>query len=123
VTDGADNRSRRNFSYIRNALAESRVQLYAMGITTPVYDEEDSLDRLEQLANLSGGRHFPVQPENLAAVSTQIGHLLRERYVLGFVPENLAKDGKYRRLSVTVTGDAGNPFQVQHRPGYYASNF
>src|ERR1041385_3667081 len=100
VSDGGDNRSRRTFSAIKSALLESDVQLYSMGIFDPEGvapgspEESKGPELLEQLAEISGGRNFPIMNlENLASVGAQIGQLLRNQYLLGYNPSNTSRDG------------------------------
>ena len=94
VSDGGDNCSRYSVGQIKNALVESDVQVYAMGI----FDPEDSPKKrppeevrgpglLSELAELSGGRHYPIDDLNeLPQISERIGLELRNQYVLGYSP-------------------------------------
>ena len=105
LSDGGDNRSRRTFTAIKGDVLEADVQLYAMGIYPPEGPSQGSPEEskgpelLEQLAELTGGRHFPVlNLGTLADVSTRIGQLLRNRYLLGYNPTNESRDGRYREI-------------------------
>jgi Ca-activated chloride channel homolog len=126
VSDGGDNRSRRDFGAIRSAMVESDVQLYAMGIFDPQSTEDIPAEEsrgpevLEQLADVSGGRHFAVSLNNLTDVSARVGNLLRNRYLVGYSSSNPLRDGKYRRVAVDVTAPAGTSFRLQYRKGYFA---
>jgi len=127
VSDGGDNRSRHTFSAIKSDVLEADVQLYAMGI----YDSEGAAqgsteeangpELLEHLAELTGGRHFPVlNLGTLPEVSTRIGQLLRSRYLLGYNPTNESRDGLYRGVKLDVAEPAQAGLRVQYRKGYYA---
>ncbi len=129
VSDGGDNCSRYNVGQIRNALVESEVQLYAMGI----FDPEDSSRKrpreeingpklLNDLAELSGGRHYPIGDLNdLPKISERIGLELRNEYVIGYSPANLDRDGKYRAIQLKLNAPRGMPpLRVQYRRGYFA---
>ena len=127
VSDGGDNRSRYTFSAIKSDVLEADVQLYAMGIFDPdgaahaSREESNGPQLLDQLAELSGGRHFPVlNAGSLPDVSARIGQLLRNQYLLGYNPANASRDGRYRgvRLDLAAPPDAG--VHVQYRKGYYA---
>jgi VWFA-related protein len=127
VSDGGDNRSRHTFTAIKGDVLEADVQLYAMGIfdpegTPPGSPEESNGPQvLDHLAELTGGRHFPVvNLGSLPDVSTRIGQLLRSRYLLGYNPTNASRDGLYRgvKLDLAAPGDPG--VRVQYRKGYYA---
>lgn len=126
VSDGGDNRSRYTFSAIKSAVLEADVQLYSMGIfdpegVTPGSPEESRGPQvLDQLTELSGGRNFPVvNLGSLSEVSTRIGHLLRNQYVLGYNPSNASRDGLYRGIQLDVVAPV-NAAHVQYRKGYYA---
>jgi len=127
VSDGGDNRSRHTFTAIKGDVLEADVQLYAMGIFDPEgashnsREEAEGPQLLDQLAELTGGRHFPVlNLGTLTDVSTRIGQLLRNRYLLGYNPTNASRDGRYRavKLDLAASMDAG--VHVQYRKGYYA---
>jgi VWFA-related protein len=75
-------------------------------------------DPLEFLAEETGGQVF--YPGDAKGVLKTLGILsshLRERYVLGFYPNSVVKDGGFRRLTVTV---ARKEARVRARTGYYA---
>ena len=127
VSDGGDNRSRHTFSAIKSAILEADVQLYSMGIfdpegVTPGSPEESKgPELLEQLAEISGGRNFPiVNLDHLASVSAQIGQLLRNQYLLGYNPSNPSRDGLYRGIQLDVVAPVAPATRVQYRKGYYA---
>jgi VWFA-related protein len=130
VSDGGDNCSRYSVAQIKNALMESDVQLYAMGI----FDLDDSPKKrpaeevngprlLSELAELSGGRHYPIDDLNeLPRISERIGMELRNQYLLGYTPENSERDGKYHSIKLNLDPPAGMPrLRVQYRRGYYAA--
>jgi Ca-activated chloride channel family protein len=129
VSDGGDNCSRYSVGQIKNALLESDVQVYAMGIFDPVdspkkrpSEEVKGPGLLSELAELSGGRHFPIDDLNdLPQISEQIGTELRNQYVLGYSPETLERDGKYRTIKLTLAPPPGMPpLRTYYRHGYYA---
>jgi VWFA-related protein len=127
VSDGGDNRSRHTFNAIKGDVLEADVQLYAMGIFDPEGtppgspEESNGPQLLDQLAELTGGRHFPVlNLGSLAEVSTRIGQLLRNRYLLGYNPTNVSRDGRYRDVKLDVVAPVGSGVHVQYRKGYYA---
>ena len=60
------------------------------------------------MAEQTGGRHFPVENLNeLPDVAAKIGIELRNQYVLGYVPKNAKRDGKYRRVQVKINQPRG----------------
>ena len=128
LSDGGDNRSRLTRREIKGALIESDVQMYAMGIfdrddvakATP--EEENGPRLLDELAAQTGGRVYSVDNLNdLESISATLGNALRNEYVLGYVPSNESRDGKYRQVKVRLTlADEMPPLNVSYRHGYYA---
>ena len=127
VSDGGDNRSRHTFTAIKGDMLEADVQLYAMGIFDPEggakssRKEAEGPELLDQLAELTGGRHFPVlNLSTLADVSTRIGQMLRNQYLLGYNPTNASRDGRYRGVKLDLAEPPNAGVHVQYRKGYYA---
>lgn len=127
ISDGGDNWSWHTARQIRNALLESDVQLYAMGIFDPFLAKTPVENRngpalLDQLATDTGGRHYPVGNLNdLPAISEKIGLDLRNEYLLGYYADN-SRDGKYHHVKVNVTAPEGTPaLRANYRRGYYAT--
>ncbi len=127
VSDGGDNRSRHTFKAIKSDVLEADVQLYAMGIfedegpAKGSPEESNGPQLLDQLAELTGGRHFPVfNLGNLPEVSSKIAKLLRNRYLIGYHPTNPARDGRYRSVKLEVAASGDTALHLQYRKGYYA---
>jgi len=129
VSDGGDNSSRNTVAQIRNALVESEIQLYAMGIFDPddtpkkrPREEVNGPKLLTELADLTGGRHYPIGDlDELSGISERIGLELRNQYVVGYSPANLERDGKYRAIQLKLAAPEGMPaLRVQYRRGYFA---
>ena len=128
LSDGGDNRSRLTRGQIKGALLESDVQLYAMGI----FDEGDLLKHpreeqngprlLDELAEHTGGRVYPIDNlDDLESISSQLGTALRSEYLLGYMPANPSRDGKYRHIKVDLADVSRNPApSISYRRGYYA---
>jgi len=123
LSDGGDNQSRHNLRQIREGLRESDVQVYAMGLFDGesrklTSEERRGPDLLEELAEQTGGRLYPVANlDTLSAISARISDDVRTQYVLGYSPANNARDGKYHRLKVTVSSP---DLRTYYRQGYYA---
>jgi Ca-activated chloride channel homolog len=124
-SDGGDNWSRHTVSGVKKALLEADVLLYAVGIFDEdvlTAEERRGPKLLANLAELTGGRNLPVeQIGDLPTISARIGRELRTEYVLGYYSTNPARDGKYRRITVSLDlpGPGALP-RADHRPGYYA---
>ena len=128
ISDGGDNSSRYTESEIKNSVREADVQLYAIGIFEPMSsrgrtaEELNGPSLLKELAEQTGGRDFAIDNLNeLPDVAAKIGIELRNQYVLGYSPKNKDRDGKYRRIKVTLIQPRGlPPLKAFFRLGYYA---
>jgi VWFA-related protein len=128
LSDGGDNRSRYTAHEIKNAMLESDVQVYAMGIfehgdprkRTP--EEQNGPHLLDELAEQSGGRLCTVDNlDDLSSISARIGNELRNQYQLGYSSSNDARDGKFRRVKLKLTAPPETPnLKTYYRQGYHA---
>ncbi len=120
-SDGGDNRSRYTESEIKFAMREADVQVYAMGIFDPddvpkkTPEERNGPKLLGQLAEETGGRHFPVNNlDELPDVCARIGAELRYQYMLGYTPSKGDEVSGYRHVKVEVA----SPLHAYYRTGY-----
>ena len=128
ISDGGDNSSRYTPREIKRTVRESDVQIYAIGIYEPYAtrgrtpEEAAGPGLLTEIAESTGGRQFAVQNVNeLPDIAEKIGIELRNQYVLGYIPENESKDGKWRRVKVQIKRIRGMPqLRAYYRNGYYA---
>jgi VWFA-related protein len=125
-SDGGDNWSRHSAREIRSALLESDLQVYAMGIFDEDYtrnhpvEERNGPALLDELATLTGGRHFPVDElEQLPEISERIGRELHSQYLLGYHPANTTRDGKYRQVKVVLQLPNARELRTSYRRGYF----
>ena len=73
---------------------------------------------LRELTSLTGGRLFEVdKTANLSAIFLEVLQEFRQRYLLSYTPQGVAKDG-WHRLDVRVKRRA----TVKARPGYLAGS-
>jgi Ca-activated chloride channel family protein len=127
LSDGGDNRSRFTAHEIKNAMIESDVQLYAMGIFDledlrkhPI-EEQNGPVLLSELAEQTGGEMYTVtQLDELESVSERISRELRNQYLLGYSPSDDARDGRFRRVKVKVDAPGMPNLRTYFRHGYYA---
>ncbi len=124
LSDGGDNWSRHSAREIRAALLEADVQVYAMGIFDAqmrTAEEKNGPKLLDELTELTGGRHYPVTDlDQLAAISERIGRELRSQYLLGYYSTNAERDGKYRQVTVRLAAPNARDLRTNYRRGYYA---
>ncbi len=120
VTDGEDNSSMETQAHLVEVAQQNDVIIYAVGLLGA--EEPESAARakkqLTELTQQTGGRAwFPADVAEIANITPEIAHEIRNQYILGYTPTNLATDGSYRKLRVDV--DSPNVL-VRTRAGYYA---
>jgi Ca-activated chloride channel family protein len=124
-SDGGDNRSRLSRGEVRDAILESDIQLYALGIfencdpgkLTP--EERGGPRLLSTLAEYSGGQLYTIHNlDDLAAAGARIGNDLRTQYLLGYFSNNSVRDGKYRHIKLKLTSPQPD-LRASYRQGYY----
>lgn len=125
VSDGGDNRSRYTEGEVRSQVRESDVEIYAIGIFDPYAatpEERSGPILLNDLCEQTGGRMFRVDDiSEMGDIAEKISTELRNQYVIGYNPKNLAHDGKWRKVKVKLDPPPGlPPLTVHARSGYYA---
>ena len=129
ISDGGDNSSRYSEGEVRNLVREADVLMYAIGVFEPfgsrsrTPEESAGPGLLSELCEQTGGRHLPADTNELPDIAAKIGVELRNRYVLGYVPTNKTRDGRYHTLQVKVITPKGLNLPVlkpYFRRGYYA---
>lgn len=125
VSDGGDNRSRYTEGEVRAQVRESDVEIYSIGIFDPYAatpEERTGPILLNELCEETGGRLFRVDDiSEMSDIAEKISTELRNQYVIGYTPKNIARDGKWRKVKVKLTPPSGlPPLTVHARTGYYA---
>jgi VWFA-related protein len=120
VTDGEDNSSVETQEHLVQVAQRNDVIIYGIGLLGA--EEPASAARarkqLGQLTHETGGRSwFPGDVAEIANITPEIAHEIRNQYILGYMPANQAADGKFRTVRVEV-GVPG--VTVRTRSGYYA---
>ncbi len=119
ITDGEDNRSRYNFSEVKEFAKESDVQIYVIG-------ERDELGYgrgiITEITRLTGGRpFFPNNFKQLDYFVDLIHTELRNQYVLGYSSSDRNNDGQWRKIRVRLDPPEGLPkLSVRAKEGYFA---
>lgn len=126
ISDGMENHSRYSKPELMERALESDVQMYTITIyNAPAYEkpiqlaeERQGLTLLQDLAEQTGGLSFVARNvEDINAAAAAIGRAIRNEYTIGYVPQNLARDGKWHSLRVKLKLPG---LQVYARSGYYA---
>jgi Ca-activated chloride channel homolog len=125
ISDGGDNHSRYTENEIKSLVKEADVMIYAIGIYdryASAVEERLGPQLLSDITELTGGRAFTIDnPNDLGDVATKIGVELRNQYVLGYRPNKVVRDGKWRKIKVKLLPPKGlPPLRVYARTGYYA---
>jgi len=131
ISDGEDNASKYGINKVIEALRQSKVALYAIGLL----EEDDSRgglfrkppskkakDELLKFAEITGGRaYFPKTLDEVDELVKHIAHDLRNHYTLTYTPTNTKLDGSWREITVKVTTPKNTPkITWQSKQGYYA---
>ncbi|MBZ5645723.1 MAG: VWA domain-containing protein [Acidobacteriia bacterium] len=125
ISDGGDNHSRSTEAEIKSALREADVQLYAIDIferypKTP--EERSGLLFLDEVTSLTGGRVFLTHDSNeLHRAVRQISDALRTQYVLGYLPGQSARNGKWHKIKVELKHPNPRKLRAYAKKGYYGS--
>lgn len=120
LSDGGDNASRRRLDEVLDLARRSSATVYTIG----VYDETNR-DRnprvLRQLADVTGGRaYFPDALADLSQVWRDIAGGIRSQYTVGYQSDNPARDGVFRKVTITARREGGRALRVVTRDGYFA---
>lgn len=120
ITDGEDNSSMETQADLVRAAQQSEVIIYAIGLLGA--EEPASAARAEQQLNEltldTGGRAwFPNDVAEIAKITPEIAHEIRNQYILAYTPSNQALDGTYRKIRVAVSIPGAT---VRTRSGYWA---
>jgi VWFA-related protein len=124
VSDGGDNASRTTAAQVVALARRSNAAIYAIGLLgTPPSEEEEDEGLLIRLCRDSGGvAYFPTSIEEVAAVSRQIAHDLRDQYILGFSPGPRTVGHAFRTIEVKVSAPGLGRIHVRTRSGYVMSD-
>ena len=120
ISDGGENNSRYTATEIKNVVKESDVLIYSIGVfADPNYTDAGGV--LNGISEQTGGRMFKTQGARLSDIAQKISVDLRNRYLLGYVPTNTERNGKYHLVEVKVVPPKGlPPVRAHWRTGYYA---
>jgi len=122
ITDGDDNASAVTLEQLVRKAQQSEVLIYIVGLL----DQEDrgaarrAQRAIRAISEASGGlSFFPKALDEVAALTLQVAHELRNQYTITYTPTNPTLDGSYRTIRVKVDGP-DRPV-ARTRTGYYAT--
>jgi Ca-activated chloride channel family protein len=121
-TDGDDTTSRTSVTEVMRMLRSCTVTVYPVEFKgdRPAGSREAMRAHafLADLADASGGRVFqPRASKELAEVYRSILDELGSQYVIGYVSDNTARDGRFRKITLEVKRPG---LKLRYRPGYDA---
>jgi VWFA-related protein len=131
ITDGEDTASKYGINKVIEALRQSKVTVYAVGLL----EEDDqrgglfkkppskkAKEELIKFAEITGGQaYFPKTLDEVEELVKHIAHDLRNHYTISYTPTNTKLDGSWREISVKVTPPKNMPKVTWHtKQGYYA---
>ena len=110
LSDGQENRSRHSWPELRRYLLETNVAVYAIAFeqiptgvkAAALAQVRNGLNRLAEMAALTGGRSFVIREQDDAAAAGRLAaRALRERYVLA-ISASRSGPGGWRKITVHV---------------------
>lgn len=117
IASGIDTFSKLTYDKARKALQEAGVPVYsievlglmrAMSPNDPMSFLQGD-NELRTFAKETGGQvYFPRFPQELPGVFQQISLALRSQYSLAYSPNNQARDGKFRKLTIQLVNPGTN---------------
>lgn len=122
VSDGGDNVSKTSLPDLLKLIQASRATVYTVGL----FDSQDA-DRnpgvLHKLANTTGGEFFqPAQLTDVLAAFHKISHDIRNRYSIGYLPDESTNHRAVRSVKVTASENR-HRFVVRTRTTYTITPF
>jgi Ca-activated chloride channel family protein len=125
ISDGGDNHSRYGLREIKSLVKEANMEVYAIGIFDsflPFRSFEEMMGKrwLGAITDETGGRTVSVNTlDKLPAAAASLSREMRTQYVLGYRPEKVAAQGRWRRIRVVVhPRTAKSRVQTYYKRGY-----
>jgi len=131
ITDGEDNVSKYGINKVIEALKQSKVTLYAVGLLEE-NDQRGGLfkkppskkakEDLQKFAEITGGQSFfPKNIDEVEELVKHIAHDLRNHYTVSYTPTNTKLDGSFREITVKLNPPKNFGKLTWHtKQGYYA---
>src|SRR5688500_7933750 len=117
-TDGDDTSNSRRWEETLRLLRASDVTVYPMGSMTNRAARLLLQSKLMEIARLTGGRAvFPSSMKELDPMYAAIAAEIHGQYVLGYVPTNVARDGKWRKVEIKLKRPPSEKLQLRTREG------
>lgn len=121
-TDGDDTSSSRRWDETLRLIRASDVTVYPVGFLSNRGSPRLLLQsKLSEIARVTGGRAvFPGTMKELDPMYAAIAAEIHGQYVVGYVPTNSARDGKWRKVEIRLKRPSSERLQLRTREGYFA---
>ena len=124
LSDGENTASIVTDEQVIDLARKAEISIYSIRLTTDYEGDKgraafsQATHLLSVLARETGGQaFFPAQVQELDSVYDRIAEEMRTQYSLGYVPTNLRRDGRYRRIVVRVP--ARDNVVLRYKLGYF----
>ena len=124
LSDGENTASIVTDEQVIDLARKAEISIYSIRLTSDYEGDKgraafsQATHLLSVLARETGGQaFFPAQIQELDSVYDRIAEEMRTQYSLGYVPTNLKKDGRYRRIVVRVP--ARDSVVLRYKLGYF----
>lgn len=124
ITDGVDQGSRVSISEAIEAAQKADAVIYSIDYYDPGayggfgFGGGGGEGALRKMSDETGGRVYKVDRRHtLDQVFKELQDEMRSQYMIGYTPDNDARDGSYRKIDIKL---AGKEYKAQARKGYYA---
>jgi len=121
ISDGGDNNSTHTYREVLQAVEESGVTMYTVGL----FDEDDPDQNpgvLRRLSKTSGGEAFlPMDHSEIDSICRRIAADIRASYTLAYTPPQPDQHTAVRKIKIVVTNPAGGKVTVHARASYVLS--
>jgi Ca-activated chloride channel homolog len=124
-TDGGDTSSSRTWDETIRLLRASDATVYSIGFVANARgsDRLGLQSKLMEIARVTGGKAvFPGSMKELEPMYDAIADEIHGQYLVGYVPTDTARDGKWRKVEIRLKNPPSERTQVRTREGYFAPN-
>jgi len=121
VSDGGVNSSSTPREQLMERARRGDAVVYSIGLFDKDLNDRDP-DVLKQLSAATGGECFlPANVREAGRILARIAQDIRHTYTIGYVPTNATRDGRYRKVRVTLeSAQPRGKLNVRARSGYQA---
>jgi VWFA-related protein len=121
LSDGEDNASRASKEDMIERARDSDAIVYTVSNANRRVGMDGDAEILRRLADVTGGvAYFPGSDEKVVESFDEIASNIRRGYTIGYVPDNPARDGTFRRVTIMVLVPGRTGLSVRTRDGYEA---